>query len=344
VRLSVVVPVLNGGEQLHGCLQALGASLRAPDEIIVVDDGSSDGSQATAARHGVRVLATSDGPRGPAHARNLGAAAAAGDVLVFVDADVVVHADALARMESIFAAEPEVAAVFGSYDEDPPARGLASRYKNLQHHYVHQHGNREAATFWAGCGAVRRSAFFAVGGFDDSYRRPSIEDIELGVRLRRAGHRIRLCPEVQATHLKRWSLPGLWRTDICARALPWTRLILRQGQVPRDLNLDWRSRLSALAAWAMIGFALLGLGSWSAGAGLWARSSGVVLLVASALVAMLNADLYRFFLRRGGVSFASGAVLLHFAYLLYSSAVFVGLFAQHKLHSIVRHSRDQTIK
>ena len=344
MRLSVIVPVLNGGEDLRRCLQALVASLRVPDEIIVVDDGSTDGSQATAASYGVRVLATSAGPRGPAHARNRGAAVATGDVLAFIDADVVVHADALARMESIFAAEPEVAALFGSYDEDPPAHGLASRYKNLQHHYVHQHGNREAVTFWAGCGAVRRAVFLAAGGFDDSYHRPSIEDIELGMRLRRAGHRIRLCPEVQVTHLKRWSLSSLWRTDICARALPWTRLILRQGHVPSDLNLDWRSRLSALAAWMLVGFVPLWLGFRVAGAGVWAGWSGVALVASWALVAVLNADLYLFFLRRGGIVFASGAALLHFVYLLYSSAVFVGLFAQHKLQSIVRPSRDQKIR
>jgi GT2 family glycosyltransferase len=343
MRLSVIVPVLNGGEELRRCLQALADSLRRADEIIVVDDGSSDGSPTNAAAHGVRVLATEAGPRGPAHARNRGATAAMGDVLVFIDADVVVHADTLGRMESVFNDEPGVQALFGSYDDAPPGLGLASRYKNLQHHYVHQHGERETGTFWAGCGAIRREAFLAAGGFDESYRQPSIEDIELGMRLRQAGHRIRLCPEVQATHLKRWTLSSLWRTDIFARALPWTRLIVRQRCVPTDLNLAWRSRVAALAVWMIIGFALLALGCLLVGATGWAAWSSVGLLASSAIAGTLNADLYLFFVRRGGPGFALGAALLHWAYLLYSSGIFAGLWTLHKLQLMLRPPRDQTL-
>ena len=75
MRLSVVVPVHNGGESLRRCLQGLAASARPPDEVVVVDDGSTDGSAALAAALGARVLTTSAGPRGPAHARNRGAEA-----------------------------------------------------------------------------------------------------------------------------------------------------------------------------------------------------------------------------------------------------------------------------
>jgi GT2 family glycosyltransferase len=390
MRLSVVVPVHNGGEGLRLCLQALAASARPPDEVIVVDDGSTDGSAALAAALAARVLTTSAGPRGPAHARNRGAEAATGEVLVFIDADVAVHADTLARMEALLAGEPNVAAVFGCYDDHPPAHNPASLYKNLLHHYVHQHGAREAGTFWSGCGAVRRAVFRAASGFDEGYTRPSIEDIELGARLRQAGHRIRLCPEIQATHLKRWTLASLWRTDIFGRAVPWTRLILRQGRLSTDLNLDWRSRLSALAAWALLAsmllllaFGLLGLErlvAWGAGelcsprtiAGGMARPSeasgeevvgggpkcganpprvpisaiwpGLGVLLASAGVTVLNADLYRFFFRRGGARFTLIAAALHVAYLFYSSLVFVCLLVSHRLRGSVGRSREPTIK
>jgi glycosyltransferase involved in cell wall biosynthesis len=157
MRISVIVPVHNGGENLRRCLQGVAAATRPPDETIVVDDGSTDGSAADAAALSARVVTTAAGPRGPAYARNRGAEAATGDVLVFVDADVVVHRDALARLETVLAGEPDVAALFGSYDDEPRARSAVSLYKNLLHHYVHQHGEREAGTFWAGCGAVRRS-------------------------------------------------------------------------------------------------------------------------------------------------------------------------------------------
>ena len=88
---------------------------------------------------------------------------------------------------------------------------MVSQYRNLLHHFVHQEGNPEASTFWAGCGAVRRAAFDAVAGYDEArFRRPSIEDIELGYRLRRAGYRIRLDRDLQCTHLKRWRLPVVY--------------------------------------------------------------------------------------------------------------------------------------
>ena len=64
---------------------------------------------------------------------------------------------------------------------------MVSQYRNLLHHFVHQHGHAEASTFWAGCGAIRRAAFDAVGGFDAArFPRPSIEDIELGLSAPRA--------------------------------------------------------------------------------------------------------------------------------------------------------------
>ena len=344
MRLSVVVPVHNGGEDLRRCLHGLAASARPPDEVIVVDDGSTDDSAADAAALGARVVATPAGPRGPAYARNRGAEAANGDVLVFIDADVVVHADTLGRLETVLVDEPDVAALFGCYDDNPPARSPASLFKNLLHHYVHQHGEREAGTFWAGCGAVRRAVFLEAGGFDQGYTRPSIEDIELGVRLRQAGHRIRLCPEIQATHLKRWTLRSLWRTDIFARAIPWTRLILRRGRLSSDLNLNPRSRLSALLAWALLGCTLLVLGLALVGPARLAAWPALGVLLAAAGTAALNADLYAFFLRRGGARFALLAAALHVAYLLYSSLVFAWLLVCHRLRGKVLRPREQTIK
>ncbi len=328
MRLSVIVPVFNGRDVLPRCLAGLAGSTRAPDEVIVVDDGSTDESAAIARAHGATVIPTVAGPRGPAWARNRGAAMASGDVLVFVDSDVVVHADTLARMEATFEGQPEVHALFGSYDDRPPAPGIASRFKNLLHHYVHQHGKREASSFWAGCGAIRREAFRTVGGFDESYAKPSIEDIELGVRLFRANLAIRLCPEIQSTHLKRWTLQNLWHTDIFARAVPWTQLLLREARLPDELNLDWRSRASALsaclAATLLVGGVLLAALGHAPGA--WpALAAALCLLTSTAL----NADLHRFFLQNGGLRFAAGAWLLHHAYLLYSSAVFGALVLRH---------------
>lgn len=312
MRLAVIIPVHNGGSDLRLCLQALARSTRPPDELLVVDDGSSDDSAEVAATSGAQVLPLGPPPRGPAKARNIAAKACSAEVLVFVDADVAVHADTLERMKAYLAANPEVAAVFGSYDDAPAAPGLVSRYKNLMHYYVHQHGRREASTFWSGCGAVRREAFQRAGGFPEHYPEPSIEDIELGMRLRALGYRIWLCPEIQATHLKRWTLRSLLRSDIRCRALPWGRLIAHGGPLPNDLNLDTGNRVSAALAWAAMLCLIAGL--W----GPWAWSGAIAAWVA---VCVINRHLYRLMARRGGAPLLAVALGLHWAYLLYSSAV-----------------------
>lgn len=315
--LSVIIPVYNGGEDFLTCLSAMHASSRPADEIIVVDDSSTDASAAAACKQGAMVVSLAGAPHGPAYARNQGVEQSRGDLLVFIDADVAIHPDTLDRIQATFDQNPQISALFGSYDNHPQKPGLVSRYKNLQHHYVHQNGQREASTFWAGCGAVRRDAFLKLGGFSQAYPRPSIEDIEFGLRLRGSGHQIYLCPEVQVTHLKRWTLLSLLRSDIRDRAIPWTRLILSSSHLPADLNLDQKSRLSAVAAWGS-------LVSLIASVFYWPALSGVIIAVAAQVI--LNLGFYRMFFHHEGIFATAGAFLLHSLYFLYSSAIFAIMF------------------
>ena len=165
-------------------------------------------------------------------------------MLVFVDADVVVHGDAIERLRGAFAADPALTAAFGSYDDAPAAPGTVSRFRNLLHHHVHASSPGPAETFWAGLGAVRRDAFAEAGGFDaDRFPGPAVEDIDLGRRLRARGGRIVLDPEIRGTHLKRWSLAGMVRTDLAQRAIPWTRVQLEERRLASVLNLGWRQRV-----------------------------------------------------------------------------------------------------
>ena len=310
---TVIVPVLDGGRPFRRCLDALSNGTFHDFELIVVDDGSSDASGAAAQAAGALVLETT-GREGPAAARNLGALQARGEWLLFIDADCVPHADTLARMAAAISAGPWAEAVFGSYDAAPPAAGFVARYKNLMHHYVHQQGEREAFTFWAGCGAVRRSTFLEVGGFDPAlYPRPCIEDIELGYRLRAGGSRIRLAADVQVTHQKAWTFLGMVRSDILDRGLPWARLIAARGALAPDLNLRWRDRVSGLLALAAAG--ALAATPLLPPAGLVAAASAGSLVV-------LNLDAYRYLAKVQGSLFAARAVPLHALYYAYATAAF----------------------
>ena len=321
--VSAVVPVYNGRSYLERCLPALFALDGAEAlEVIVVDDGSDDGSAEYAAGLGARVVPSGGCRLGPASARNVGVREARGEVLLFVDADVVVHRDVLARVREAFT-EPDVVAIFGSYDEQPPHRGFSSQYMNLRHHFVHQEPADDAQTFWSGLGAVRRRAFLDVGGFDpERFPRPSIEDIELGRRLRDAGGRIRRIPTLQATHLKEWSLLEVVRTDVFARALPWARLMQQHPGAFTDLNVGLAERLKSLLAgvfWLALGLGLLGL------VPLWWAA---LLLVGAAFA---NRALLAVFHARNGPWFALRALVYHQLYYVYSAAVFVYTAIEHRL-------------
>jgi GT2 family glycosyltransferase len=251
---SVVIPAHNASSHLGACLQALHESFETPLEILVVDDGSTDGTRAIATSFGVRVL-DSGRCMGPAFARNLGASEAVGDVLFFLDADVCVKADTLSRIAHSLDADPELDALIGSYDNQPGGAGFISQYRNLMHTFVHQTGAERASTFWSGCGAIRRPVFMQHSGFSLEYKRPAIEDIELGYRLCRDGRKIMLDREIQVTHLKRWSFWGLVKTDMLDRGIPWTELILRDRRMPNDLNLQLSQRISVALAFVLVGLA-----------------------------------------------------------------------------------------
>lgn len=312
--ISVVVAVHAGEEVLPRALAALAASdlPRSEWELVVVDDASPDASAEEAARWADLVVRLPGKPRGPAYARNRGAEAARGDLLVFVDADVCVHPDALGRFARLFAEEPGTSAAFGSYDDHPAAAGTVSQFRNLLHHYVHQQGGGSAETFWSGCGAIRRAALLDAGMFDEwSYSRPQVEDIEIGRRLRSLGHHIELRPEILCTHLKRWTLRGMVATDFTCRGVPWMRMLLQEGAVSdfEALNLRPRERLSALLALLTVA-ALLVAGEFLSPAGL-----AVAGLTTGGIVA-LNHRFYGYLLRLRGPLFLLAAIPLHMLYYL----------------------------
>jgi GT2 family glycosyltransferase len=249
-RFSFIVPFHRGLASLAQCLAALDP-VPPQSELIIVADGAVDDCRQVALLHRARVIAI-DGPSGPAVARNVAAAAAVGDVLIFIDADVVVSSMGLTRMMRTFVEHPEIAAAFGSYDERPADPGFMSQYRNLSHSFVHHSSAAEARTFWAGFGAVRRDAFHAIGGFDERFARPSVEDIDFGYRLAEEGYTTVLDPALSACHLKRWTIRSAIVSDVRDRGIPWTQLILRYGALRDDLNLRAEYRWSVVLAYLTV--------------------------------------------------------------------------------------------
>lgn len=289
----MVVPATDEPRSLARCLAAIAAADAPPDEVVVVGE-----------------------PRGagPAEARNDGVRQTRADVVAFVDSDVLVHADAFTRVRRAFALDPELVALFGSYDDTVATVGTVAGFRNLLHHVVHQRSAGDVASFWAGLGAVRRSSFVEIGGFDAArYPRASIEDIELGGRLARHG-RILLDPALQGTHLKQWTLASMVHTDLRRRGVPWVRLLATERTIPPTLNLGARERLSAIAAVA-VAVGVVGRRPLLAAAGVGAE-------------VVLNRDLFAVLHERLGPKGAIAGLGLHTLHQLTAVAsVPVGLIA-----------------
>ena len=298
--LSVIIPFHKNLAQLRRCLAAVqSARLVLPQEVEITDftvvaDGALEDPSELARTFGATVVAV-DGPRGPAAARNLAAAVSTGDLLVFVDADVLLDEPALAKFAALFAAENDLAAAFGSYDQAPADQGFLAQCRNLGHSFIHHRANREAQTFWAGVGAVRASVFASVGGFDERFKQPSVEDIDLGYRIRTKGGRIVLDPSIQGKHLKRWTFRSSVITDVQARGIPWTQLTHRYVGMHNDLNLTFKYRACVVIAYLLI---LLLVAAW------WRPESLVGVALALFALWLLDLHYYRYFIRLRGFWFA----------------------------------------
>jgi GT2 family glycosyltransferase len=315
-RFSIIIPVFEQAELLAKCLQSIRASDFTDYEILVSDDGTPDAGAIlrVVEQFGARLV-RSETRLGSAAARNRAAREASGDRLAFFDADVELNPGTLGQLFRAFECDPPPDAVIGSYDNQPVAANQTSQFRNLLHAHVHQRSNREARTFWTACGAIDRARFIELGGFDENYPQPSIEDVELGLRLHRAGGRILLVPQIQVTHHKTWTLSSMVYTDLFLRAIPWTALLWNHN-LPRDLNFRTRDRVtSALSALALI-LAAVALRHGS----LW---WGVLTLDLCA-VAALQASVLVFFAKCRGAIFAATCFPL---LLIYNVVCVLGLGA-----------------
>jgi glycosyltransferase involved in cell wall biosynthesis len=322
--LTLIIPVRNAKAYFSDCLHSISRSRIQPDQLIIVADGEPEDDLHLARSSGAVVLRTPT-PRGPAYARNLGAKYASCDILLFIDADVMIKVDTVEQVQRFFFEHPEYDAMIGSYDDKPGAPNFLSQYKNIMHHWVHQHSLEEASTFWGACGAIRRKVFLEHDGFNTGYDRPSIEDIELGYRLKESGKRIRLQKSIQVTHLKEWRVRTLLRSDIFERAIPWSKLCLIKNKLTNDLNLSMSNRFSIVLV-----FLAMGMGAAVVVDKVFLAFSAICLL----LLIVLHRRLYLFFLRRRGAFFTAAAMCWHWLFFLYSGGAFLWCCLEYKMAAV----------
>jgi glycosyltransferase involved in cell wall biosynthesis len=279
--LSVVVPVHNGSTTLPHVLAVLREELLPGDELIVSDDGSTDGSGELAASFSA-LLVTPEVRGGAAAARNAGAAAATAEWLLFIDSDAVAPSGwrgmLAARIASGFDA---VQAVYG---REAAGCSPSTFYKNYYYHYTFT--RRIHGPCITGCGtfffAVRRKIFQELAGFDERIRGASIEDADFAERLTASGGRIALAPEIEVLHLREYTFLELMRYDwkmIRAKALYMLRRDRTLGRPSVSMASPGEMLpviTGAFSVWGMLAGLAAGLAGWAPGWVLSALSLAVV--------------------------------------------------------------------
>ena len=272
------------------------------------------------APRGVKVRVFHQTRRGPAAARNFLAVKAKGRYLFFLDADTVPCHETVACAKRIISENPNVQAFFGSYDDTPEHPSLISTYRNLLHHFTHQQSvGGSVSTFWCGCGVILRDLYLDSGGLSEFYDRPSIEDIELGMRVTQMGAKVWVFSELQVKHRKHWTVLKWLHTDLFRRGIPWVRLMRSSNQWGNQLNFKWSQRVAAVAALSATVF-----GAASPFAPILALPAAAAL----GLFICLNRRFLGLVARKRGLLDAAAVVPCHIAYaLICVLSLFAGIFS-----------------
>ena len=228
MHVTVAIPCYNGEQYVGQAIEAILAQSRRPDEVVIVDDGSTDGSAVIASRYPVRLI-RHEINRGLAAARNTAIEAAKGDVIVFVDVDAFADRSMLSTLLKHYE-RPQVGGV-GGQGIEVNVYSLADRWRRA--HASQSHGKRaKKVEFLFGlCMSFRLDALRAVGGFNPAFR-TNAEDIDIGIRLNQAGYTLWYEPAAIVYHQRRDDEASLERTMIAwfgesyraravNRAQPW---------------------------------------------------------------------------------------------------------------------------
>jgi glycosyltransferase involved in cell wall biosynthesis len=256
--ISVVIPAAGSTPLLGEVLQAVESADPGPREVIVVDDGLDKGTLEAVREQGIMVIPNRAGCKGPASARNTGAAASEGDVICFLDSDVIIAPDFFKRL-TVYFADTNVDGVIALQSAEMEYTDWASTYKNLWMRYTYERLEGPVALFYTSAAAIKRDVFEKTGGFDENYRRPSVEDTAFGRELARVGARIVVAKELEVEHRKRYTTGQVLRLAF-RRGAELARLTLRLGtesnnrsSVPTGYILSM-PLAAALPAWLAVSF------------------------------------------------------------------------------------------
>lgn len=232
--LSVIIPYYNSPEKLLTLLSTLGKSTHAPPfEIVIVDDGSTPPLTSNSVlltretKKNIRIVRLSAN-KGPAIARNRGVKKSRGKFVVFLDGDVEVFPDTLHQIATVFREDPDVVALTGVWVKEQKSRAFFPNFKALRD-WSYWINERDKSGYYflfsTRIAAIKKAVFVRLGGFNEEYPAPLVEDIELTYRIARR-YAIIFAPQVRVRH----EFESFWpiAKKYFLRAYYWTKLYQRR--------------------------------------------------------------------------------------------------------------------
>ena len=216
----------NGEKYLTLFFKALHQSKYTNYELIAIDDCSTDKSYDILQKNKPDILLKNTNNIDSASSRNLAASYATGEVLVFLDQDIIVKPDTLSHFANHFTSNSIYCAVIGVYTLEHPNTNIYSLYKNTWIRFSYLSAGKDIKWFFSAIGAIRKSVWDKNVRFQESYKN-SIHpgDIEFGQSLVRNGYRIHLDPDIEVTHMKHFTFSNLLRNNLL-RAYGFTQSFL----------------------------------------------------------------------------------------------------------------------
>lgn len=252
MEISVVIPAFNAAKTLGKCLDAFSSSTKKPKEIIVVNDNSNDNTLEIANRY-VTTILNNNGENGANICRNIGANAATGDIVLFIDSDVQIHPDTIEKIHLEFS-NSSATAVVGCYSAFPEQKGIMTRYKNLWIRFSYLQSQKKIDWIFGAVSAIKTDVFKSMGGFNTNLQaKNGVDDLEFGKRLIAGGYKIILNKEVEVDHLKEFTFKSFVKNEFM-RSLWFITLAGEFNQVSKSLksgfvNIYPSFILSTLLSW-----------------------------------------------------------------------------------------------
>lgn len=213
LHYSIVIPAYNAALTLRPTLQSVFEYMPKNTEVIVIDDGSNDATVLIAGEFPC-ILLKNPNNQGAAAARNLGINHANNEIILFLDADVVLSPKTFSRFDRLFRSNEPVDAVVGMYSDNLPHHDFPSYYQLQQQRAYHRQTPYHTNALFTACSAVRKAVFDRVGTFDESICGALMEDVELGKRIDTAGFTIVFDKDLHVQHLKKYHWKNLLLTRI----------------------------------------------------------------------------------------------------------------------------------